>query len=164
MEKNPVLVLGIGNTLCTDDGAGVYAVRVARRLWQGFGVDFEEVSAGGYALIHRVVGREAVLIVDTAVTGLAEPGETYEVAASALPPTLTARGYGAGLGTALNVARKLGLPLPRQISFLAIEGQDISSPGDIPTTPVADAIRPTAQQVLRIVAELAGQLPVTCVR
>ncbi|HLN64487.1 MAG TPA: hydrogenase maturation protease [Symbiobacteriaceae bacterium] len=153
-EKNPVLVLGIGNTLFTDDGAGVYAVRVAKRLWRGEGVDFEEAQVGGFELVHYIVGRRAVLIVDAAVTGLAEPGAISAVNVDALPPTFTVRGWGAGLGTALNVARSMRLPLPDAIQFLMIEAQDISCVGEIPTTPVADAIRPAAQEVLRITTEL----------
>lgn len=159
-SNNPVLVLGIGNTLLTDDGAGVYAVRMARRLWQGSGVDFAETACGGYDLIHWLTGYQAVLIVDVAVTGLADPGEVYEVNVDALPATLSVRGHGAGLGTALSVGRSLNLPLPRRIHFLAIEAQDISTKGDIPTTPVADAIRPTAQEVLRFAEELLREADV----
>jgi hydrogenase maturation protease len=151
---NPVLVLGIGNTLFTDDGAPIYAVRLARRLWRGAGVDFAEVSAGGLELVQRLVGYRAAVLVDAAVTCLAQPGEIYAVRAESLPPSLSVRSYGAGLGTALAVGRSLGLDLPQRIEFLAIEAQDITTVGEIPSTEVADAIRPAAAEILRLAAAL----------
>lgn len=156
--KNPVLVLALGNTLFTDDGAGIYAVRKARSRWQGDGVDFDEAEIGGFELLHHLVGYDAVLIVDVAVTGLADPGEIYMVNTESLPATLSVRAHGAGLGTALSVARSLKLDLPRRLEFLAIEAQDIRTIGEIPTTPVADAIRPAAEQIIRIAREMLAEV------
>jgi hydrogenase maturation protease len=156
--KNPVLVLALGNTLFTDDGAGIYAVRRAKSKWTGDGVDFEEAEVGGFELLHHIIGYTAVLIVDVAVTGIEEPGEIYMVNTDALPASLSVRAHGAGLGTALAVAKSLKLELPKRLEFLAIEAQDISTVGEIPTTPVADAIRPAAEEICRIAREMLDEV------
>lgn len=158
MPVNPVLILGVGNTLFTDDGAGVYAVRVARKEWHGDGVDFAEAAVGGFELLHHLVGYQAVLVVDAAVTCMAQPGEIFTVNPAVLPATLSTRTYGAGLGTALSVGRSLNLPMPGRLELLVIEAQDISTVGDIPTTPVADAIRPAAREILRIAAQMRSSV------
>ena len=160
--QHPVLILGIGNPLFTDDGAGIYAVRLAKSRWTGDGVDFREAEVGGFDLLHHLLGYEAVLIVDVAVTGLTEPGDSYMIDTDALPPSLSARSFGAGLGTALSVGRSLNLKIPRRVEFLAIEASDITHAGDIPTTPVADAIRPAADQILRIARQMQAELSCTC--
>lgn len=160
--KNSVLILGIGNPLFTDDGAGIYAVRLAKARWTGEGVDFQEAEVGGFDLLHHLLGYEAVLIVDVAVTGLTEPGDSYMIDTDALPPSLSARSFGAGLGTALSVGRSLNLKIPRRVEFLAIEAADITHAGEIPTTPVADAIRPAADQILRIARQMQAELSCIC--
>lgn len=161
-SQSPVLVLGLGNPRCTDDGAGIYAVRLAKSRWTGEGVDFHEAEVGGFNLLHHLLGYEAVLIVDVAVTGLTEPGDSYMIDTDALPPSLSARSFGAGLGTALSVGRSLNLKIPRRVEFLAIEASDISRAGEIPTTPVADAIRPVTDQILRIARQMQADLSCTC--
>jgi len=156
--RNPVLVLGVGNTLFTDDGAGVYAVRMARSNWKGEGIEFKEVADGGFDLLQHILNYEAVLVVDAAVTGLAEPGEVYTIAPQSLPPSFSTRTHGAGLGTALAVGRSLNLNLPRRMELLAIEARDISTVGYIPTTPVADAIRPASEEILKLAQEMLREV------
>lgn len=160
--KNPVLVLGIGNPIFTDDGAGIYAVRLAKSKWQGEGVDFLEAEVGGFDILHYILGYKAALIVDVAVTGLTEPGDIYMIDTDALPPSLSTRTHGAGLGTALSVGRSLNLDLPGRIELLAIEAADITNMSEIPTTPVADAIRPAADQILILARQLQGEVVSKC--
>ncbi|HWI60352.1 MAG TPA: hydrogenase maturation protease [Symbiobacteriaceae bacterium] len=157
-RRNPVLVLGIGNPIMTDDGAGIYAVRLAKSRWQGEGVDFLDAEVGGFDLLHYILGYKAALIVDVAVTGLTEPGDIYMIDTDALPPSLSTRAHGAGLGTALSVGRSLNLDMPARIEFLAIEAADISNVSEIPTTPVADAIRPAAEQILRLARQMYDEV------
>jgi hydrogenase maturation protease len=68
-----VLVLGLGNELFSDEGAGVVAAKriEARRL------DVEVVDGGtlGLALLPTIEGRRALLVLDAVVDEELEPGQ-----------------------------------------------------------------------------------------
>lgn len=64
-ERIPVLVLGLGNVLCGDDGAGVVAVHKLRREWE-MPIDVRIVDGGtlGLDLLALVAATDTVIIVD----------------------------------------------------------------------------------------------------
>ncbi|MGE5675529.1 MAG: hydrogenase maturation protease [Mycobacterium leprae] len=156
--KNPVLVLGLGNTLFTDDAAGILAVRAAEARWQGGGVDFDEAMAGGLELLDRISGYQAVLVVDAAVTGERAPGEVYLIDLASLPAGLAGDAHGADLGTALVTGRRLSVPLPKRLELLAIEAGDINSLGETLTRPVAAAIPTAVDAILATTAALVREV------
>jgi len=137
-------------------------VRLAKARFPGDGVDFIEAEVGGFDLLQYILDYKAVLIVDAAITGLTEPGDIYLVDTDALPTGLSTRAHGAGLGTALSVGRSLNLRLPTRIELLAIEASDITTVGEIPTTPVADAIRPAVEQILLLARQLCDEVASPC--
>lgn len=149
-----VLVLGVGNTLFTDDGAGVQAVRRAQARWAGSNVEFCEAAAGGLELMDILTGYQAALVVDVALTGQVPPGEIYSLDLESLPALDTGGAHGAHLGTALEVARRMGIPMPRHLEVLALEAADVTSLGEELTPAVAAAIEPAAEAILRLVGSL----------
>ena len=60
------LVIGLGNPILTDDGAGIYTARaVQNALPDGTDVDVIEVSVGGLTLMEAMIGYEHVILIDT---------------------------------------------------------------------------------------------------
>lgn len=154
--RNPVLVLGIGNTLFTDDGAGLYAVRLAASRWQGRGVDFAEAMVGGLELMDLLAGYQAALIVDAAVTGCAAPGEVFLIDVDSLPAFAGGGAHGAHLGTALETAARLGVAMPSRVVALAIEAGDVETLGEELTPPVAAAMETACTAILSLATELVS--------
>ena len=77
-RKAPILVLGIGNTLFGDDGAGVDLVgRLSRwsRNWHG-AVEYLAGGTQGATLLDAVAGRYALIILDAIALGAA-PGTVH---------------------------------------------------------------------------------------
>jgi hydrogenase maturation protease len=119
-----VLVVGVGNPLRGDDGAGV---EVARRLRgrAGDGFEVRELRGDPAGLLDVWGGREAVVLVDTMRSG-ASPGTFRRLDASheALParqrhgPSST---HAAGLAETIELARVLGA-LPARVIVYAVEG------------------------------------------
>jgi hydrogenase maturation protease len=76
--KPPVLVLGVGNLLLRDDGAGLSLLSGLSReacAWGGT-VEFLDGGTQGLALLDRIAGRGALLILDAVQLGAA-PGTVH---------------------------------------------------------------------------------------
>lgn len=74
-DPRPVLVLGLGNILCGDDGAGVAAVAAVRRryAWDPEALQVLDGGTLGLALLGCFTDARHVILVD-AVFGEAPPG------------------------------------------------------------------------------------------
>jgi hydrogenase maturation protease len=72
--KNDTVVIGLGNTIMTDEGIGCAVVGHLIALKSKFPeIDFVEAGTGGMNLLHIISGRKKVIIIDCALMG-AEPG------------------------------------------------------------------------------------------
>jgi hydrogenase maturation protease len=141
-------VIGIGNTLRGDDGAGR---RVARRLAAAAppGVEVMELDGGAAELLAawENAGDGEVVVVDAARSG-APPGTVHRFEAShaALPATLDATSsHGLGLAAAVELARALGR-LPRRLSVYAIESAGFTA-GDELSPSVAAAVEEVVREL-----------------
>jgi len=133
------LVLGMGNPILSDDGVGL---EVARRLQEGplpDGVDVQQSEVAGLRLLELLKGYDKVVIVDALRTGRA-PGDVVRYEARDF------RGghrYGSahsiGLETALELGRRMGLPMPDDVTVFAIEAADVETFGEEFSPPVAAA-------------------------
>jgi hydrogenase maturation protease len=120
-----VLVIGFGNELRRDDGAGI---AVVRRLAAGGlpdGVVVGEEHGEPIGLVERWRTCEAVVLVDTVRSGAA-PGTVRRIDASAgpLPGELRrpASTHAIGLAAAIELARALDR-VPRRLIVHAVEGR-----------------------------------------
>jgi len=78
-DRQPFLVLGLGNELFTDEGVGVVA---ARRV-EALGLQGVEVIDGGtlgLALLPEISDRDGVLVIDAMVADGAMPGDVMVLA------------------------------------------------------------------------------------
>ncbi len=111
--KGRTLVLGLGNPLRGDDGAGVAVARILKKKGLPPGVDVMEGEMDGLSFLEKAERYEKVIVVDAADMNL-EPGEWR---AFDLRPDLLKGDFGAsthqfGLGEALQLAETLGWKLP----------------------------------------------------
>lgn len=90
-DRIPLLVLGLGNVLCGDDGAGVIAVHRLRRGWE-LPADVRVVDGGtlGLDLLALVAASDRVILVD-AVRAAAPPGTLVRLAGHEVAPAVYER-------------------------------------------------------------------------
>lgn len=148
------LVIGLGNPILTDDGAGIYAARVVERvLPPDAKIDVTELAVGGLGLMEAMIGYERVVLIDAFWQPGGEPGQIVEFDAGHLPDTLnTASAHDVNLPTALRIGRRLGASLPsnEHIQIIGIQAREVLTFGDVPTPKVEAAIPEAAARVLQL--------------
>jgi hydrogenase maturation protease len=146
------LVIGLGNPILTDDGAGICAAQiVARRLPPDANVEVVELSVGGIALMEAMIGYDRVIVIDALWRPTDSIGQVLSFDVGVLPCTLnTASSHDVDLPTALRFGRSLGAPLPDddRIQVIAITAHDVLIFGDNLSPQVASAVYQAAAQVL----------------
>jgi hydrogenase maturation protease len=87
----PLLVLGLGNVLCGDDGLGVVAVHLLRRGYQApAGVSVLDGGTLGLSLLpYLEEAREAILV--DAIRGDGPPGTLVRIEGEEVAPAVAAR-------------------------------------------------------------------------
>ena len=151
------LVLGMGNTILSDDGVGIYVVQEVEERFAREDVDFAEASVGGMRILDVVGGYGRVIMVDAIQTKDGNPGDIYRLTPEHFRLTLHAgSSHDLSLPGALAFGRAMGLNLPKDEDFviIAIEVEDVITFGETCTEAVHDAIPDAAEAVL---AELAFQ-------
>lgn len=147
------VVVGLGNPLLSDDGVGIYAARLLAERLAGAPVVVEESSWGGMRFLDLLAGFERAIIVDAIQWRHGPPGTVYRLAVDDAVPTVRAMSFhDVSLGTALALGRKVGIPLPTEIVFLAVEAGDVLTVAEGCSPEVEAALPEVVRQVLEQLA------------
>jgi len=143
------LVLGMGNTILSDDGVGIkVAHEVANRL-NSPQVTVLETSAVGLSLLDSIVGYDKVIIIDAIQTEKGEAGQIYRMSTADFSLTKHfSSPHQINLATALELGKMLNLAMPEEITVFAVEAKDITSFGEECTPEVEKAIPEVVKMVL----------------
>ncbi|MCG3203688.1 MAG: hypothetical protein KCHDKBKB_00360 [Elusimicrobia bacterium] len=117
-----VLVIGIGNEDCGDDGVGNYVCQIFRKK-NIPGVKVVLARGNGFSLMEEWNGFDHVIAIDAVSSG-AEPGHIFQLDVTHTPlPTRFFRcsTHDMGLAEAVEMARALG-KLPVRFTVYGIEG------------------------------------------
>jgi hydrogenase maturation protease len=145
-------IIGLGNSILSDDGAGIYAAReAARRLAAAGrnGVDIVESEVAGFALMELMAGWERILLVDSIQFDGLEPGTVLRLDAADLRTSLRLRSvHEIDLPTVLELGRRMGLAMPREVLIFGIQAQDALTLGEQLTPAAAAGVRRAVDQIL----------------
>lgn len=144
-----VLVLGIGNLVMSDDGAGVITVQ---KLQNGYRFpDAVEIMDGGTLgldLLPKLEGRERLIVVDAVETG-GMPGTCVRLAGEELPIALATKvsPHQMGLKDLLAVAELIG-HRPGEMVLVGVQPGSVDMDTEL-TPAVAARIDELASMVLK---------------
>ncbi len=150
-----ILVLGIGNLLLGDEGAGVRVVEALdRRFILSPPVEILDGGTSGMALMETMAGRDSLIVADAVHTGAA-PGSVTVLRDREVPALFSRKisPHQLGLSDVLTALR-LTDEFPGQLTLVGIEPQSLA-PGIGLTPAVTAAIEPALAQILALLA-LAG--------
>ncbi|MBD3179255.1 MAG: hydrogenase maturation protease [Candidatus Latescibacteria bacterium] len=145
------VIIGLGNTILSDDGVGVYvARRLRRRLNGSFSV--LEAELAGLDLMEMMKDYQRAVIIDAINLEGEEPGTVFRLSNDdiRITPRL-ASCHDIDLGTAVALGERLGFDMPEEVIIFAVQGEDLLTLGEGCLEAVEKVIPP-------LVDEIAGML------
>jgi len=152
------LVIGLGNTILSDDGAGIYVAREIKERCKGLShIAVIEASQGGIGLLDLMAGNERVIIVDSIKTEGNTPGKVYRFRAEDLGDTSYPCGsHFLDIRTAVELGSKFGYSMPGTIEIYAIEISNNTTFSENLTPEVERGIPVLADQIIEDLKEKDG--------
>lgn len=145
------IVIGIGNPIASDDGAGVRAVRELKTRLADSRVRVVECERGGLDLLDHLLGLRGALLVDASRTGCRASGavEVFTLSSPYAPdpsPSL----HTIDLAGVLAFGEAMAMPLPREVHVVTVEAEDIETFCESCTPAVAAAIPEAVETLIRL--------------
>ena len=148
------LVLGLGNLILSDDGAGIRVAQEVGKQLNDPQITVSETSAAGLSLLDSIVGYDKVIIIDAIQTKKGQAGQIYRMKSEDFSfAKHFSSPHQTNLVTALELGKMLGLVMPQEITIFAVEAKDIASFSEKCTPEVERAIPKAVKMVLE---ELVG--------
>ncbi|MGY6555277.1 MAG: HyaD/HybD family hydrogenase maturation endopeptidase [Wenzhouxiangella sp.] len=156
--RNPetihTLIIGIGNSLLTDDGAGVHVIEQLKQADLPDSVELVDGGTLGFALLEMVESAQRLIVVDAAQLD-AEPGTVKSFRNQDMDVYLTSRKrssvHEVNLLDIMAAAKFRGL-MPREYALVGIQPSCMDW-GSEPTEPVARGVAEATRLVLAMIDE-----------
>ena len=143
------VIIGIGSLLRGDDAIGIRVAEAIEREALPPDVKVVTTTAAGLALLDLLTGYEKALIIDAVQTRQGKPGEVYRLGLDDLPaPLHSFTVHDVSVRSALDIGRKMGLPLPGETVIFAVEVADVTPLREGCTPQVEGAVSKAVSLVL----------------
>jgi hydrogenase maturation protease len=122
MNRNKILIHGVGNEILTDDGIGPSLVKKLKGNLSNKDIDFETAFVGGLELLEYIQGYQTVIFIDAIRTKDGIPGTVYQLSPENFNTTIHLSSiHDASFLTSVALGKKLGLDMPQCIYIIAVE-------------------------------------------
>jgi hydrogenase maturation protease len=153
---NKCLILGMGNTLFGDDGAGVI---VAEQLKEMFldnpYIDVEDTSWGGFRIIDLLSGYKDAIIIDAIQTGKVPTGYIHSFDYKDFIHSVRMVSFhDINFATAIELANQLDYPMPANITVFAIEVESITEFSTELSPQVNAAVNHCKNTIIKLLEEM----------
>jgi hydrogenase maturation protease len=156
-----ILVLGLGNELYGDDGAGIQVVRKLKQELEPQkktlpwleNVNFEESSVSGIALLDVIADYDILIIVDTIKKSNPLTGKIHVLKDKDLRHVPGPSPHYVSVPQTLEIGKNLGLKVPSQIKIIAVEAKNLYNLGEGLTEEMKKAIPVIVKKVKETLKE-----------
>ena len=115
------IVLGVGNPILRDDGAGIHVANQLKQHINDPDVTIDEALTGGMNLLDLIVGYDKAILIDVVNIKNVENGEVKRFLLSDLSSAHSNNPHDVSLLEALKLAEKIGEDrIPREIVIIGI--------------------------------------------
>ena len=143
------LVLGMGNPILSDDGAGIRVAQEVGKQLNNPQVTVIETSEAGLRLLDSIVGYDKVIIIDAVQTEKGQAGQIHRMEPQDFS---SAKHFSSphqiNLTTALELGKMLNLAMPQKITIFAVEAKDITTFSEKCSPEVEQAILKLVKMVM----------------
>ncbi|RMF47518.1 MAG: hydrogenase maturation protease [Anaerolineae bacterium] len=150
-KANATLLVGLGNPILGDDAAGWRVVERLQEEGLPEGVEAVCLAAGGLRLMETMLGYAHVVVVDAFDTPEHPAGTVFTCPIEAVPAPDAGHlnsSHDTSLPHALEMARRLGFPVPRRIDVVGIAAR-VTLRLSEELTPAIESAIPQAQETVR---------------
>jgi len=152
-NKDRTILIGIGNPILSDDGAGIYAARAIQEVLkesEQWKVDVVESSMAGLELMDLVEGYGKAILIDSMKTERFPSGQIYQLNLEELNPCDDPLNiHLIGIRGVMDLGKRMGRDMPESISIYAIEVSDNTTFGEDMTPEIRKRLPDLVTQVLK---------------
>jgi hydrogenase maturation protease len=138
----------LGNPIVSDDAAGLWIARRVHELLNDPEVDLAEAAVAGLKTVQLLAPYDRVVIIDSICDGAAA-GQVRRLREEDIGAGPSFISHGINLRSALDLARRLSLPVPQQLLIYVIAVQDPYTFGERFTPEVEKALPAAASTIAR---------------
>ena len=148
------LVLGLGNTILSDDGVGIRVAHELKSSLEQEEVTVMEASMAGLDILDLLTSYDKAIIIDAIQTREGKAGQVYRLEPKAFVATEHASSlHDVNFATALELGRRLSIPLPKEIIIFAVEAEDVTTFDERCTPKVEQAVPLVVSIIMEELAE-----------
>jgi hydrogenase maturation protease len=146
------ILVGLGNTVLSDDGVGIYTARAVREQLGGIDVEIIEAELAGLDIMEKLKGYDRAIIVDAIQLDGEEPGTVFRIRPDDIRVTpRIASFHDVDLVTALELGKRLGFHMPSEVVIFAVQAEDVLT--------LEEGCVPAVARVIPALAdEIAGEI------
>jgi hydrogenase maturation protease len=154
----PSVVVGLGNEIAGDDGAGIEVARILEaRLADNDDIDVIALPWAGFALLDILRGRDRAAIVDCLITGNYRPGTIVPMDESRLAGSVRLNSFhDISYPTVMALGRRMGWEMPGTIAIWGIEAASCGTFTEELSPAVSASIHIVADQVTQFLKTRDG--------
>ena len=144
------IVIGLGNPILSDDGVGIYIARELMHRLKVRDVDIIETSTSGLYMLDLLKGYDRAILIDAIQTIDGKAGQIYELEEESFRTSChSTNPHDIDIVNALDLARKLNLPVPDDIKFYAVEVENVTTFSEKCSPEVVAAINTCTETIMK---------------
>lgn len=146
----PTVIVGLGNEIAGDDGAGIWVARKLGEILQ----DRPEIEVvplpwAGFSLLDVLAGRQRAAMIDCLCSGLYPPGTVVRLDENNFRGSVRLNSFhDINFATVLELGRKMGWQMPEQVAIWGIEGAEMDEFKDELSPAVLRAVDQVVNEIL----------------